>query len=259
MKLIAIEAATQTVSVALAEATSLGETKITDRFAEVPRAASEALLDLLDEVLARAGCSLEQIDVFATSIGPGMFTGVRTALATVQGLSVGCARPAVGVDTLAAVALGAALTSGLINRHVAPCGTADGATTPLPWDVGVLMDARRGEVYGGLYRLTITASGWETAASLTCLKSPALYPPASAWALLTAGNAPAAGGRLAVGSGIDVYPALAASCRPEQDTSAPAAVPSAHAVALLALVAASRGQTAAASALSPHYLRGALD
>lgn len=284
MNLLAMEAATQAVSVALAHQAGDGTVEITEFGATVPRAASESLLDLLDDVLIRAGATLNDIDLFATSIGPGMFTGVRTALATVQGLAVGTGRRAVGVDTLAAVALGAVLKHQ--TQTGAPAQSAADAADAATIDVGVLMDARRSEVYGGLYRVASRSlpspgnagfgtgdTAFDVARTLECLKPPALYRPTSAWQTLVGDVPPPAGGRWAVGSGIAEYPALAdvlghpldvltgdaAGPRPDPIIIDAEFGPTARAVALLALVAGARGKARTAAELAPLYLRGALD
>jgi tRNA threonylcarbamoyladenosine biosynthesis protein TsaB len=90
------------------------------------RVHSERLLPAIDQLLRIAELSLEQIEAFAVSIGPGSFTGLRIGLATVKGLAHGSDRPAVAVPSLAALTLAAA-----------------GAAGP----VAALLDARRDEVY----------------------------------------------------------------------------------------------------------------
>ena len=64
----------------------------------------ERLLPMAGEVLAAAGLDFAAIDVFAVTIGPGTYTGVRIGLATARGLALAAGRPLVGVTTLAAVA-----------------------------------------------------------------------------------------------------------------------------------------------------------
>ena len=82
---------------------------------------------------ARAGAdaALAEVERIALAIGPGSFTGLRIGLATALGLAFGTDRQLVPVPTLAALA-----TAGRVAR---------GAVAPI-------LDARRGEVYAGLYR-----------------------------------------------------------------------------------------------------------
>ncbi len=68
------------------------------------------------------------VDCFAAASGPGSFTGVRVGLACVKGLAEALGKPAVAVSNL---------------RAIASFGTA-------PWRA-VVLDARRGEIYGAVY------------------------------------------------------------------------------------------------------------
>ncbi|MDB5570866.1 MAG: tRNA threonylcarbamoyl adenosine modification protein YeaZ [Hyphomicrobiales bacterium] len=68
------------------------------------RGHAEALAPLLDRVLARSGCSFDQISKVAVSVGPGSFTGVRVGVAAARALGLAWERPVVGVSTLAAFA-----------------------------------------------------------------------------------------------------------------------------------------------------------
>lgn len=97
------------------------------------RPVSEQLLPGIDALLALCGSTLDAVDGFAVSIGPGSFTGIRVGVATVKGLAFGGAQPVAAVSTLAALACAAGI----------------------PGDsVAAIIDARRGEVYAGVYELT---------------------------------------------------------------------------------------------------------
>jgi len=65
--------------------------------------ASSVLLDV-DEALREAGARLEDVGLFAAAKGPGSFTGIRAGLATLKALAKATGRPAVGVQTLEALA-----------------------------------------------------------------------------------------------------------------------------------------------------------
>ena len=88
----------------------------------------ESLFGEIGGVLARAGVTLREIDVFASASGPGSFTGVRVGLTAMKGLAAALNRPAVGVSNLRAMA---ALGAGDLRAPI--------------------LDARRGEVYGAVY------------------------------------------------------------------------------------------------------------
>jgi tRNA threonylcarbamoyladenosine biosynthesis protein TsaB len=131
--------------------------------AEGGAAASATLLPQLHTLLARAGCTLADIDAIAFGRGPGAFTGLRTACAVAQGLGLGLGRPLVPVDSLLIVAEDARAQAGGL---AGPGG-----------DVGVVMDARMDEAYAALYRWR--AGAWQV------LQPPALYTLAAlaqAWA-----------------------------------------------------------------------------
>jgi tRNA threonylcarbamoyladenosine biosynthesis protein TsaB len=73
------------------------------------RGHAERLLPMAEEALAEAGLGWDGLTQLAVSIGPGTFTGVRTALATARGLALALDLPLVGITTLAAVAAAWAL------------------------------------------------------------------------------------------------------------------------------------------------------
>ncbi len=127
MKLLAIDSATEACSAAL-----WLDGEIISRFELAPRRHTELLLPMVDAVLAEAGLQLPQLDALAFGRGPGSFTGVRIATASVQGLAWAAGLPVVPVSTLAAIA------QGMID--------AQGAET-----VACAIDARMGEVYWAQY------------------------------------------------------------------------------------------------------------
>ena len=94
---------------------------------------SRELLDATEAAAAAAG-GWEGVDAIAVGIGPGSYTGLRIGIATARGLAQGLGRPLRPVVTLAALAFGAA--SGLDARD----------RTRL-----AVLDARRGQVFAGLY------------------------------------------------------------------------------------------------------------
>ncbi|MCL6543777.1 MAG: tRNA (adenosine(37)-N6)-threonylcarbamoyltransferase complex dimerization subunit type 1 TsaB [Bryobacteraceae bacterium] len=86
------------------------------------------LFPQMEDLLASHGWELHSVDCFAAAAGPGSFTGIRVGLAAVKGLGEALGKPVCAVSNLQALAL---------------FGTA-----PLR---APFIDARRGEVYGGLY------------------------------------------------------------------------------------------------------------
>lgn len=72
--------------------------------APMPVGHAEALMPMVQDALDDAGLLLGDIEVFATTIGPGSFTGVRVGLATARGFALATGRPTVGVTTLQCLA-----------------------------------------------------------------------------------------------------------------------------------------------------------
>jgi tRNA threonylcarbamoyladenosine biosynthesis protein TsaB len=99
------------------------------------------LLSLIDECLAAAGAALEDVGCLAVSIGPGSFTGLRVALATAKGLSLGGGAALVGVPTLAALAATILPGWGALSQPAPALGAV----------VAPCLDARKGEVYGATF------------------------------------------------------------------------------------------------------------
>ena len=100
MKILALDTATIGCSVAL-----LRDGDIAARRAEtMARGQAEALLPMIQSVLAESGEHVADMDAIAVSNGPGAFTGLRIGLATARGLALGANIPCIGVSTLEAVA-----------------------------------------------------------------------------------------------------------------------------------------------------------
>lgn len=61
------------------------------------------LLQMIDACLKKAKLSLDQIDAFATTKGPGSFTGIRTSLGTIKGLAYAFSKPIIAIPTMDAM------------------------------------------------------------------------------------------------------------------------------------------------------------
>jgi tRNA threonylcarbamoyladenosine biosynthesis protein TsaB len=92
---------------------------------------SQTLLPMIDEMISLLGTELSTVDAIAVSGGPGSFTGLRIGSATAKGLGLALKKPLIHVPTLDATAYNLYGTSALICP---------------------IMDARRNQVYTGLYR-----------------------------------------------------------------------------------------------------------
>ena len=67
------------------------------------RGHAEALLPLLERVMARAEGGFASLDRVAVSIGPGSFTGLRVGIAAARAVALAAEIPAVGVTTLSSL------------------------------------------------------------------------------------------------------------------------------------------------------------
>jgi tRNA threonylcarbamoyladenosine biosynthesis protein TsaB len=216
MKLLAIETATTTCSVAL-----WLDGVVHEQLEPVERRQTERVLPMVDAVLGEAGVALNQLDGLAFSHGPGAFTGVRVGTSVIQGLALSTQLPAIGVSTLAACALEGA-------REL---------DTNEP--VLAVFDARMGEIYLGGYRRS--GSGLDTLVD-DCLCDPEALPeqPDIDWH--------------GVGSGGVYAEALGRQLRLRGAWRA-AIVPRARAVAELAVPRLAAGEGVTAEHAEPVYLR----
>ena len=126
MKILTIDTSTTCCSVALTD----GERLVGELLLNADRKLGGRLIGLVDTLLRESGWSTADLDGFGVALGPGSFTGLRVGVATVKGLALATGKPAVGFSSLAMLALN------------------------LPWadaPVCSLFDARKGEVYAGLY------------------------------------------------------------------------------------------------------------
>src|ERR1700744_5630323 len=68
------------------------------------RGHAEALLPLIERVIAHAGGGFAALDRVAVTVGPGSFTGLRVGLSAARPIAVARRTPVTGVSTLAALA-----------------------------------------------------------------------------------------------------------------------------------------------------------
>lgn len=128
MKILALDTSAKTATAAVIE-----EDKILCRASvTVNLTHSQTLLPLCDSMLKAAGFALADIDLFAVSMGPGSFTGLRIGIGAVKGMAQGLNKPCLGVSTLEALA----------------CNY-----TGLQGVVCAVMDARCQQVYTAVFRV----------------------------------------------------------------------------------------------------------
>ena len=118
MKLLAIESSGLVASAAVfADDTIVAEFTVNNK-----QTHSQTLLPMIDQVVTMSGIDLKEIDAIATTSGPGSFTGLRIGAATAKGLGLALHKPIVPITTL--------------EGNICP-----------------MMDARRNQVYAGVYRV----------------------------------------------------------------------------------------------------------
>lgn len=227
-RLLALDTSTEACSVAL-----LDGDRVDERFIEAPREHMLRLLPMVDELLAAHGFGLKDLDAIAFGRGPGSFTGLRICLGVAQGLAFGADRPVIPISTLAALAQDAASNA------------EEGAL------VLAAIDARMDEVYWGWFRRTATGLV-EPLGPETVSRPEAVEPPSAVLSAQQVTPALAAHRRLGVGSGFNYGERMPVAGLDAIDASA---LPHAAAVARLALPRWLAGDTVAAEAAAPVYLR----
>jgi len=211
--ILSIETSTELASAAL-----LRDGRVISRESAGVQTHSQTILPMVQSLLAEAGIGLAQCDALAFGVGPGSFTGVRTACGIVQGLAFGASLPVLPIVTLEAMAQA--------------CHEAHGAKEVLS-----VLDARMGEVYWAQYRYV--DGHWLVVVEPT-LSAPAQVLPLS--------------GVLACGNGLSAYAELFADATFAKDAW-PALMPHARQIAQLGLTAFQQGLGLSAANAQPLYLR----
>jgi len=127
MKVLGIDTSTPCGSVGLIDEDRV----LADHLLNIPVTHSERLLSSVEAMLREAGYTLEDVDGWALSLGPGSFTGLRIGVSAVKGLAFATGKPVAGVPTLDVLAFQIA---------------------PTPYLICPVLDARKEEVYTALYR-----------------------------------------------------------------------------------------------------------
>ena len=127
MLLLAFETSAKAASVALFEDQKL----LAQQYQNTAMTHSQTLLVMARDLLAQCGITPQQVNAVAVANGPGSFTGIRIGAAAAKGFAWGNQLPVYGVSTLEAMALGLGIHQGIVCP---------------------VMDARRNQVYNGIFR-----------------------------------------------------------------------------------------------------------
>ncbi len=132
MKVLAIESSGLTASVAVVEDTRT----VAEYTVDYKKTHSQTLLPMIDEVARMTDLDLADLDAIAVSGGPGSFTGLRIGSATAKGLGLALDKPLIHVPTADGLAY-----------QVYGCKDI----------ICPIMDARRSQVYTGIYTFSASA------------------------------------------------------------------------------------------------------
>lgn len=127
MRILAIDSSGLVATVAILE----DDQTIAEYTVNYKKTHSQTLLPMLDEIVKMTEFDLSTVDAIAVAGGPGSFTGLRIGAATAKGLGLALNKPLIHIPTVDGLAYNLYGTAGLICP---------------------IMDARRSQVYTGLYR-----------------------------------------------------------------------------------------------------------
>ncbi len=127
MKLLALDTSSKMATIALLDGDKLmGEYTLDHK-----KSHSQKLMPMIEELLNGCNTKAKEIDIFAVSLGPGSFTGLRIGIATMASMAQALDKKIIGVPTIEALAYN------LFNIKELICP---------------VIDAQRDSVYTGIYR-----------------------------------------------------------------------------------------------------------
>lgn len=127
MRILALDSSGLVATVAIVEEEQI----LAEYTVNYKKTHSQTLLPMLDEIVKMTEFDLQTIDAIAVAGGPGSFTGLRIGSATAKGLGLALNKPLIHIPTVDGLAYNLYGNAGLICP---------------------IMDARRNQVYTGLYR-----------------------------------------------------------------------------------------------------------
>ncbi|MFT5139876.1 MAG: tRNA threonylcarbamoyladenosine biosynthesis protein TsaB [Rhodothermales bacterium] len=215
MKLLAIETATESCSVALAI-----DGQIRSRESMQIRGHAELLLPWIEELLAEGELALSGLDALVFSRGPGSFTSLRIGIGVTQGLAWGADIPVVPVSSLQSTA------QAVVDRGVSSAIVA--------------LDARMNEVYCGTFKIDTSGLMQPVSEEMVCAPEAVTKFECEGW--------------VGLGMGFERYPQLAEYSR-NLSAVYPDSWPDAKAMIPLALAWLERHAPLPAEQVQAVYLR----
>lgn len=129
MKILSVDSSSEAASVSILSDTGLiGEMNFNYK-----KQHSVILMTMIENLFENLNMSIDDIDGFVVSKGPGSFTGLRIGMATIKSMAMATKKPYISVSSL----------DGLANNIFG----ANGIVCPV-------MDALRGNVYCGIYKFS---------------------------------------------------------------------------------------------------------
>ena len=126
MLILAFETSAKSCSVAIHDGSKL----LAESYQNSGLTHSQTLMVMAEDLLKVCGKTAADVTHLAVAAGPGSFTGVRIGVSAAKGFAWGAELPVYGVSTLQAMALGL----GVMEGHICCC-----------------MDARRNQVYNAIF------------------------------------------------------------------------------------------------------------
>ena len=128
MKILALDSSSLTASAAIVENGKI----VSEFFLNAGLTHSETLAPMIKSVFDCSNILPDEIDLYAVTVGPGSFTGLRIGLATIKAMALTNNKPCVGISSLHALALN---------------------TDKYEKTVCVCMDARKGGIYNAVFNV----------------------------------------------------------------------------------------------------------
>lgn len=126
IRVLAVDSSSVSASVAILDGSKI----LTELYINAGLTHSQTLAPMIDFAVKSCNLDLKDMDFFAVTNGPGSFTGIRIAVATIKGMAIGLNKKCAGISSL----LAASYPSKDFDGLVCAC-----------------MDARRGEIYNSIY------------------------------------------------------------------------------------------------------------
>jgi len=134
MKILAADTAAQSCSVAIINNSDI----LCEQTLISGQTHSKHLMGMIKNILDLSSLTINDMDGFAVTIGPGTFTGLRIGISLIKGLAAASGKPVAGISSLKALAMQSSFSGHLC----------------------AMIDARRKEVYSARY--SVAASGFSS-------------------------------------------------------------------------------------------------